>query len=68
MYMCMFITSVFVYVYMGLIFVCIYLGIVFKKEHVWVSIYCISCTCRKYKKKKKIKKSVKQSHVKALII
>ena len=33
--MYMFITSVFVYVYMGFIFKCIYLGIVFRKEHVF---------------------------------
>ena len=33
--MYMFITSVFVYVYMGFIFKCIYLGIVFRNEHVF---------------------------------
>ena len=32
--MCMFITSVFVYVYMGFMFECIYLGIGFTNEHV----------------------------------
>ena len=39
-YMCMFITSVFVYAFMAFIFECIYLGIVFTNEHVWGFIFC----------------------------
>ena len=38
--MCMFITSVFVYIYMEFIFECIYLGIVFKSGHIRVFILC----------------------------
>ena len=37
-YMCMFITFLFVYKYMGFMFACIYLGIVFTNEHVRVFI------------------------------
>ena len=36
----MFITSVFVYVFMGFIFLCICWGIVFTNKHVWVFIVC----------------------------
>ena len=58
-----FITSVFVYVYMGLIFECIYLGnCVYKRAcmsiHILFWLYYISCIYRKRKKLKK-KKEVK---------
>ena len=39
--MCMLITSVFVYLYMGFIFVCIHLGTVFTNNHLWVFILCV---------------------------
>ena len=55
--MYMFITPVFVYVYMGFTFECIYLGIVFTNEHV----FCFDHTIVYIKKKKK-KKFGKKIH------
>ena len=62
-----FITSIFVYVYMGFIFECIYLGIVFMNEHVWVFIFCFDYIVshvhkEKEKKYQKKKKEVEQGH------
>ena len=57
-----FITSIFVYVYMGFIFECIYIfrHFVYKRAcmsiHILFWLYCISCIYRKREKEKRVER------------